>query len=395
MKIAILTSGFLPVPAVQGGAVENLIDMYLAYNDRCQLHDITVYSASHAATSRHPALSSSVNHYRYINMSSPLAKVLKYIHKMTKGNEYYHYSIEYYFEKAMAHIRHQDYDLIIVENRPGYVLKLARQTSARIVCHLHNDVLNADTPYAVEICRAASLIVTVSHYLSSRVSAISTAAGKCVTVHNGIDLNRFSLTSARRPERSDYSLSASDFVLVFTGRVIPEKGIAQLLDAMLLLKDQHHIKLLVVGSPFYANATADNEFIAMLKQKVATLPGRILFTGFVPYPDIPSVLTLADAAVLPSVWHEPLGMTCIEAMAMGLPVITTRQGGIPETVSDECAVLLPVDDRLAERLAQSILQLCNDRERCERMRTAAVAQASRFSSERFARHFFQELDKLA
>lgn len=39
MKIAILTSGILPVPAVQGGAVENLIDFYLEYNDRHQIHE--------------------------------------------------------------------------------------------------------------------------------------------------------------------------------------------------------------------------------------------------------------------------------------------------------------------------------------------------------------------
>ena len=43
MKIAILTSGILPVPAVLGGAVENLIDFYLEYNERHQLHDITIY----------------------------------------------------------------------------------------------------------------------------------------------------------------------------------------------------------------------------------------------------------------------------------------------------------------------------------------------------------------
>jgi hypothetical protein len=47
MKIAILTSGILPVPAVQGGAVENLIDFSLEYNDRYRLHDITIYSIWH------------------------------------------------------------------------------------------------------------------------------------------------------------------------------------------------------------------------------------------------------------------------------------------------------------------------------------------------------------
>ena len=45
MKIAILTSGILPVPAVQGGAVENFLDFFLEYNDQQKLHDITVYSS--------------------------------------------------------------------------------------------------------------------------------------------------------------------------------------------------------------------------------------------------------------------------------------------------------------------------------------------------------------
>ena len=70
MKIAILTSGILPVPAVQGGAVEMLTDHLLEYNDRLRLHDITVYSVWHTDVERHPALQSEANHYRYINTTS-------------------------------------------------------------------------------------------------------------------------------------------------------------------------------------------------------------------------------------------------------------------------------------------------------------------------------------
>lgn len=74
MKIAILTSGILPVPAVLGGAVENLIDFYLEYNDIHQLHDITVYSCNHCDTKNHPAVKSKVNHYHYIDTTSIIAK---------------------------------------------------------------------------------------------------------------------------------------------------------------------------------------------------------------------------------------------------------------------------------------------------------------------------------
>ena len=61
MKIAVLTSGILPVPAVQGGAIENLIDFYLDYNNQHQLHDITVYSVWHPDEKKLPALKSDVN----------------------------------------------------------------------------------------------------------------------------------------------------------------------------------------------------------------------------------------------------------------------------------------------------------------------------------------------
>ena len=71
MKLAILTSGILPVPAVQGGAVENLIDFYLDYNDKHQLHDITVYSVWHPNVKVHDALKSKVNHYKYIRTYEP------------------------------------------------------------------------------------------------------------------------------------------------------------------------------------------------------------------------------------------------------------------------------------------------------------------------------------
>ena len=63
MKIAVLTSGILPVPAVQGGAVENLVDFYLEYNELHQIHDITVYSVWHPDVKKHFALKSGVNHY--------------------------------------------------------------------------------------------------------------------------------------------------------------------------------------------------------------------------------------------------------------------------------------------------------------------------------------------
>ena len=80
MRIAILTSGILPVPAVQGGAVENLTDIYLEYNDQHKLHDITIYSIWHPDVKKHPALKSEINHYKYIKVNSWWSKAKKWLY---------------------------------------------------------------------------------------------------------------------------------------------------------------------------------------------------------------------------------------------------------------------------------------------------------------------------
>ena len=87
MKLAVLTCGMLPIPAVQGGAVENLIDFYLDYNNRKKLHDITVYSPWDAKVKNHPALFSEVNHYVYIDVSSFKARVARRLYGYFHHNE--------------------------------------------------------------------------------------------------------------------------------------------------------------------------------------------------------------------------------------------------------------------------------------------------------------------
>lgn len=391
MKIAILTSGILPVPAVQGGAVENLIDMYLAFNDQHQLHDITIYSIAHDEAKRHPALSSKVNHYRYIDTKSVVAKLRKKLHKAVNGQEYYHYTIEYYLEQALQHIQNHDYDAVIVENRPGYVLKLASQTPARIILHLHNDFLNSSIPHAKEIYDSATRIITISDFITSRVRTIQADDKKCVMVYNGLDLDRFSPEHATPANRESLGIGQDDFVLIFTGRVIPEKGIDKLIQAMLLLKEYQHIRLLVLGSSFYANEQTDNEFVSNLKERARELGDRLIFTGYTPYEKVPSMLALANVAVLPSVWDEPFGMACLEAMSMGLPVITTDRGGIKEVANSSTAIIVPADDRLPSRLAVAILDLYNAPDRCKEMGQQAHLTAQYFSKDIFAQKLFLSL----
>ena len=389
MKIAVLTSGILPVPSVEGGAVENLIDFYLDYNDQHHLHDITIYSTFNTLVNTHQALLSTANHYRYVHSDTLCAKIGKRIYRWIKGGNCYHETIQYYLYRTISMMRKSDFDLIIVENRPGYIPLLAREFPSKpIILHLHNDLLNADTPNGKHIYDATYRILTVSDYISQRVKTLDANSTKCVTIHNGIDLSRFSPETTHPARRSNYGITEDDFLLVFSGRVIPEKGIEQLIEAMHLLSDYPQIRLMVLGSSFYGNNLYITPFMQKLKEKAQPLGTRLVFTGYIPYDQMPSMLAMADAAVLPSVWDEPLGLTCLEAMAMGLPLITTNKGGIREIVSQTCGITLPVGQDFPEQLANSIIRLYTDKDTRLTMSRESLSNVKHFSREAYSQAFF-------
>lgn len=389
MKIAILTSGILPVPAVKGGAVENHIDIYLKYNDEHKLHDITVFSISDEDTKSHPALRSTVNHYVYIETNRFWDKFLKFFFKRRSQKLYYHYTIEYYFYKAWKLLRKNHYDIILLDNRPGYSLNIKCPKGTSLCYYLHNDILNQQTNQAQLIYKAADKIITVSDYISSCVRTINPHDKKCIRVHNGSDINLFYPNRPATIDRNCLNLSNNDFIIFFSGRVIPEKGVLELIKAVKQLKQFDNIKLLIVGSPFYGNAKNESNYIQELKHEAETMKEHIFITGYIPYLKLPEYLWISDIAVVPSLWEEPFGNTVVEAMAAGLPLITTRSGGIPEI----CEGVAKIIDRghIVDNLASAILYLYKHPGKRKQMASAGLERAKLFDKETYAKNFFKAL----
>jgi glycosyltransferase involved in cell wall biosynthesis len=390
MKLAILTCGMLPIPAVKGGAVENLIDFYLEYNDIHKLHDITVYSPWDSKVTPHPALLSAVNHYVFIDVSSPMARLRRKLYGMFHTNEYYNYFIEYYFEQAYKDLKKKKFDFIILENSPGYACKLSQRGYHNIVLHLHNDLLNNVSRKHDVIAKNLTKVLTVSEYIRERVCTICPAA-ITKTVHNGIALHLFDRSSVT-VGRKDIGLSDDDFVIVFSGRMNKDKGIAELVDAILKLEQLSNIKLLALGSNFFEDAKSDDTFLQELKTRAMRVQHKFIFTGFIPYSKVATYLHLADIAVLPSMWEEPFGLTVVEAMAAGLPLVTTRSGGIPEI----CEGVATIVERhnIVENLSAAIIELYEHPEKRMKMSAAAILRAQTFSKENFVKNFFAAIKDL-
>lgn len=385
MKIAILTSGILPVPAVQGGAVENLIDFYLEYNNQYQIHDITVYSIapSHFA----PKADTPYTHYHYIDIKNSWCRLKRAWYVRTHKKGYYNPYIEYFFYESLKHIKKQQYDAIILENRPGYALSLSKVTNAPIIIHLHNDFLNASTKGAKDICQVCHSIITVSDFIKHRIETILPRQPKITTVHNGIDLQRF--YDATPLSRSSLGFTEKDFIVVYSGRINPEKGVKELIQAFKQLKDYPPIKLLILGGSFFGNEQGNDPFIQSLQAESKAFANRIVFTGFVPYAQIPSYLKMANVAVIPSMWDEPFALTLAEAMTAGLPVIATNTGAIPE-VSQECAIILEKDSFI-DKFPTSLLRLYNTPSLCTSMSEKGLVISKQYAKERYAKNFFKAI----
>lgn len=167
-------------------------------------------------------------------------------------------------------------------------------------------------------------------------------------------------------------------LLVFVGRVVEEKGVRDLIDAVATLRaDLPDVRALVIG---------EGQDRAELEIYTATigLAEHVKFTGWVQSVDVPNYMAAADIFVGPSRqsgdgWVEAQGLTFLEAMVAGVPVIATRLGGIVDSIENGVTGIL-VDERAPAQIANAVRFLVADARFTAQLVEAARADViSRFS----------------
>jgi glycosyltransferase involved in cell wall biosynthesis len=162
----------------------------------------------------------------------------------------------------------------------------------------------------------------------------------------GLDLARYARGDASRARAAGAPPTAGLPVIGFVGRVVPEKGVDVLVEAL----DSMAARLLVVG---------DGAARAPLEARTASWPiGKATFVGGVPDVAVPDYLACMDVLVLPSRttegWAEQFGHVLIEAMAAGVPVVGSSSGAISEVIG-EAGLVFPEGDASALRVQLSAL----------------------------------------
>jgi glycosyltransferase involved in cell wall biosynthesis len=180
--------------------------------------------------------------------------------------------------------------------------------------------------------------------------------------------------------RARLGLAQHKFIVLQLGRIVPRKGIDNVIEALSILRRQHAVdaQLLVVGGEAEQHADAAAPELQRLRALAARLGvvDHVLFTGRKGRSELRYYYSAADAFVT-TPWYEPFGITPVEAMACARPVIGSDVGGIKSTVVDgDTGFLVPARD--PEALARQLAVLHDNPALARRMGILGRRRACRF-----------------
>ncbi|MBX0299966.1 glycosyltransferase [Cryobacterium sp. 1639] len=212
-----------------------------------------------------------------------------------------------------------------------------------------------------------AIIATCSDEVTE-LSAMGVAPSTVSVVPCGVDLSLF------RPDGPREQVPATRTRLAVVGRLVPRKGVELVIAALALLRDagRDDVDLLIVGGGRPQDAMHEDPDGVRLLGVAAEhgVSGQVILRGQVPQAELPAILR-SVAVVVCAPWYEPFGITPLEAMACGVPVVVAKVGGLTDSVVDGVTGI-HVPSRDVPAIAGAVRSLLEDPDRA-----AALGQAGR------------------
>ncbi|MDO5409679.1 MAG: glycosyltransferase family 4 protein [Lachnospiraceae bacterium] len=391
MRLLIVTPGRLPIPAVEGGAVETLIQQILDYNEHFLHHEIYVAAIYHSEAVQR-SRDYRYTHFCYLKMGRAFSLATK------KHLLPYRMLDRLFAKKAVKQLRKTDnrFDYIVIENETVIGSVFLRYLEGSYIFHAHNNLAVPIRRKEQQFLQSCLGIIAISQYLENVIRG-SIKPPFIGTVYNGIDINLFNRKAHCKNGiriRERLGINKEETVILFAGRIIPEKGLEELLKAFAMLPETMPVTLLVLGASFFAES-GENTYIKKLKSLGEKKKDKIVFCGYVEHSAMPDYYSAADIGCIPSIWEEPFGLAVAEQMAMQLPVITTESGAITEIADKSCGFVFPRDKDLSRNIADAVITLHEDKALRQKMGTAGrKIVCQHFSQQSYCENWFKMLEKM-
>lgn len=383
-KLAIITPGFVPVPAVKGGAIEQLIEYFIDGNEIVHKYDIDLF------TINDNLLDNKI--YKYTNLIKIDNKQQEFKWHLIYGvknkvSSFLHRGTRYSYvrDKIINSYKKNYYDAVLIENNMNLYKELyPKLTNEKIYFHLHNNVDCGDLDKTKEktdfILKTADKIFVVSNYLKERLVKINfSAKNKITIVYNGLISKNFKPVSQNEKIniKNELGINKNKTVFTFVGRLSKDKGIDKFIQAIQLLKNEESIAYLIVGNNFFSSNVED-KYITRLKKLSEGVKNKIYFTGYIPNEQMYKIYSISDCIVIPTQVEEAFGMVALEAMAMQVPVIASNSGGLPEVLTAKCSFFINRNDAFVKNLSNKILVLASNNKLRKSMGMEGIKRSKEF-----------------
>jgi spore coat protein SA len=243
-------------------------------------------------------------------------------------------------------------DIVWCHNEPYVAAALERMIHskhARLVCQYHDSLL-VEGRHSVYRSFTADASLFVSEFMRQEGLRQFPQLEHTYVLCNGADEALF------YPSPSKEAGTTAIPVILYVGRLVRDKGVHVLIDAMRILQARKiQAVCRIVGASFFGGSKTTS-YVRSLHM---SSPSNVHFSGHCIQTEIAEEYRAADILCCPSIWQEPFGNVNIEAMACGIPVAATRVGGVPEIASEGGIVL--VEQNSAAALADALQKLVEDK----------------------------------
>lgn len=396
MKLCIFSPMILPVPAINGGAVEGLIELIAKVNEIEKKFDLTIVSI-HDKKAVEISKSYHYTKFIFIKCDSIIDKILSkklflYINKVWIRFRGSTLISTPYVKKAWNKIKKENFDFYMIEGGGnyynfGYLSKKIPKEKFGI--HFHGEVAGDNALY-----KWFNIYMVVSNYIGRKLICNGILnSNKVHLLRNCFDSNSSRVSVDKLTIRNKFNFKENDFIFVFWGRLIPEKGVKELILAYLELIKIYKVKLLIVGNANFGLQTTD-EYSQTLESLATeeTKKGNIVFTGHVSHNMIGNILNACDVGVIPSIWDDPAPLTVYEGLSVGLPLIVTNTGGITEIAKNyENALVLSWSENFIYDLKNAMIELIKNNDLREKLSNTAKYEIKEYNENRYYENYYQLL----
>lgn len=392
-KICFITQCVLPIPTVKGGAVETLVEYILDENEKKPKYQFTVISASDSDAQK-KSVKYQYTDFKYVEGTNKHLNAALYdIQRIVQHiGLYTPYSVEFIkLNKIIKKLPEQD--LYIYEAGPTTQIPLLGKVipKNKFLVHIHWDGMGTK---AKDKCFLK--LLPVSNYIGEQwKNATECDKAKIVPLYNCAKIERFvkKISDAeKRQLKEALNIPSENKVVIYTGRIVPEKGIKELLKAFENV-EKDNVTLLIIGSANFGSAT-NTPYEKEVAQLIEGSTKSIVFTGFIHQTELYQYYNLADVAVMPSMFEDPAPLVCIETQATGTPLIATRVGGISEYADKTGVVLIERNAKLEMNLTKEMERLLDDSDLCAKMGEANRKNALNYNTEEYFNRFSKIIDEI-